>query len=230
MDNRSQRSLVKILLVGDSGVGKSALLLRYTDDIFTESFITTIGIDMKIKEVIIKEGEKSPQSGRPFGSIFRPYVLQIWDTAGQERFRTITTAYYRGADGILLVYDTTDETSLENLIDWVEEAKKEAYKEISVIVVGTKGEMKNPPFKSLPSILQTIETFVGNVEHIVCSSKTGDNVELVFQRLTEKINLKRKKGEKYTPEGPFASRYNSIISSSSLYKGEEEKKNRCCYV
>mmetsp|Transcript_38799 Transcript_38799/g.122288 ORF Transcript_38799/g.122288 Transcript_38799/m.122288 type:complete len:127 (-) Transcript_38799:624-1004(-) len=82
--------LVKLLLIGDSGVGKSCLLLRFSDDSFTTSFITTIGIDFKIR-TIEQEGKR--------------LKLQIWDTAGQERFRTITTAYYRGAMGILLVYD-----------------------------------------------------------------------------------------------------------------------------
>ncbi|KAH6755852.1 RAB GTPase-like protein 8 [Perilla frutescens var. hirtella] len=88
--------LIKLLLIGDSGVGKSCLLLRFSDGSFTTSFITTIGIDFKIRTVEL-DGKR--------------IKLQIWDTAGQERFRTITTAYYRGAMGILLVYDVTDESS-----------------------------------------------------------------------------------------------------------------------
>ena len=81
--------LVKLLLIGDSGVGKSCLLLRFSDDQFTASFITTIGIDFKIRTIEL-EGKR--------------IKLQIWDTAGQERFKTITTAYYRGAMGIMLVH------------------------------------------------------------------------------------------------------------------------------
>ncbi|KAL0138202.1 ras family-domain-containing protein [Mucor lusitanicus] len=88
--------LIKLLLIGDSGVGKSCLLLRFSDDSFTPSFITTIGIDFKIRTIEL-DGKR--------------IKLQIWDTAGQERFRTITTAYYRGAMGILLVYDVTDDKS-----------------------------------------------------------------------------------------------------------------------
>ncbi len=91
---------IKLLLIGDSGVGKSCCLLRFSEDSFTPSFITTIGIDFKIRTIEL-DGKR--------------VKLQIWDTAGQERFRTITTAYYRGAMGILLVYDVTDERSFNSV-------------------------------------------------------------------------------------------------------------------
>jgi Ras-related protein Rab-8A len=90
---------IKLLLIGDSGVGKSCCLLRFSEDSFTPSFITTIGIDFKIRTIEL-DGKR--------------VKLQIWDTAGQERFRTITTAYYRGAMGILLVYDVTDKRSFDS--------------------------------------------------------------------------------------------------------------------
>lgn len=90
---------IKLLLIGDSGVGKSCCLLRFSEDSFTPSFITTIGIDFKIRTIEL-DGKR--------------VKLQIWDTAGQERFRTITTAYYRGAMGILLVYDVTDQRSFDS--------------------------------------------------------------------------------------------------------------------
>ena len=95
--------LIKLLLIGDSGVGKSCLLLRFSDDAFNTSFITTIGIDFKIRTVEIDN---------------KRCKLQIWDTAGQERFRTITTAYYRGAMGIAVVYDITDEQTLVSVQGW----------------------------------------------------------------------------------------------------------------
>jgi len=118
--------LIKLLLIGDSGVGKSCLLLRFSDDSFTTSFITTIGIDFKIRTIEL-DGKR--------------IKLQIWDTAGQERFRTITTAYYRGAMGILLVYDVTDESSFNNIRNWIRNIEQHASDNVNKILVGNKADM-----------------------------------------------------------------------------------------
>merc|ERR1712159_656276 len=96
--------LFKLLLIGDSGVGKSCLLFRFADDTYQESYISTIGVDFKIRTVEL-EG--------------KTIKLQIWDTAGQERFRTITSSYYRGAHGIIVVYDVTDQESFNNVKTWL---------------------------------------------------------------------------------------------------------------
>jgi small GTP-binding protein len=96
--------LFKLILVGDSGVGKTCILVRFSEDAFNSTFISTIGIDFKIRTVDI-EGKK--------------IKLQIWDTAGQERFRSIMTCYYRGAMGIMLVYDVTAEKSFDNIRNWI---------------------------------------------------------------------------------------------------------------
>jgi len=125
--NASYDFLIKLLLIGDSGVGKSCLLLRFSDDSFTTSFITTIGIDFKIKTIEL-EGKR--------------IKLQIWDTAGQERFRTITTAYYRGAMGILLVYDVTDEQSFQNIRNWIRNIEQHAADGVDKILVGNKCDME----------------------------------------------------------------------------------------
>jgi len=108
------------------GVGKSCLLLRFSDGSFTTSFITTIGIDFKIRTIEL-DGKR--------------IKLQIWDTAGQERFRTITTAYYRGAMGILLVYDVTDESSFNNIRNWIRNIEQHASDSVNKILVGNKADM-----------------------------------------------------------------------------------------
>merc|ERR1719369_136578 len=94
----------KILLVGDSGVGKSCLLLRYTDDTYSESYTSTIGLDFMMKTVEV-DGKTCK--------------LQIWDTAGQERFKTTTASFYRGAHGIIIVYDVTNNETFENIRQWL---------------------------------------------------------------------------------------------------------------
>ena len=126
MSTTSYDFLIKLLLIGDSGVGKSCLLLRFSDDQFTPSFITTIGIDFKIKTIEL-DGKR--------------IKLQIWDTAGQERFRTITTAYYRGAMGILLVYDVTDEQSYQNIRNWIRNIEQHAADNVNKVLIGNKADM-----------------------------------------------------------------------------------------
>merc|ERR1712230_95286 len=120
---RNYDFLIKLLLIGDSGVGKSCCLLRFSEDSFTPSFITTIGIDFKIRTIDL-DGKR--------------VKLQIWDTAGQERFRTITTAYYRGAMGILLVYDVTDEKSFNNIRTWFSNVEQHASEGVNKILIGNK--------------------------------------------------------------------------------------------
>jgi Ras-related protein Rab-1A len=94
----------------EAGVGKTCLLLRFVDDRFSTSFITTIGIDFKVKHVTVAE---------------RIVKLQIWDTAGQERFRHITTSYFRGAEAVVLVYDVTDRDTFDHIADWVHQVVEE---------------------------------------------------------------------------------------------------------
>lgn len=113
--------LFKLLLIGDSGVGKSCLLLRFSDGTFNESFISTIGVDFKIKTIEL-DGKK--------------IKLQIWDTAGQERFQTITSSYYRGAHGIVLVYDITDPRSFENIHKWLKEIETHSGGSVLKLLVG----------------------------------------------------------------------------------------------
>ncbi|ROL47862.1 Ras-related protein Rab-13 [Anabarilius grahami] len=119
--------LFKLLLIGDSGVGKTCLIIRFAEDNFNSTYISTIGIDFKVKTIEV-EGKK--------------VKLQVWDTAGQERFKTITTAYYRGAMGIILVYDITDEKSFENIQNWMKSIKENASAGVSQMLLGNKCDIE----------------------------------------------------------------------------------------
>jgi len=107
-------------------VGKSCVLLRFADDAFTDSFISTIGVDFRFRT--IKIDKKSVK-------------LQIWDTAGQERYKTITSAYYRGADGIVMVYDVTSESSFAHVKDWLNEVNRYAAEDACKILIGNKSDL-----------------------------------------------------------------------------------------
>ncbi|KAK7945233.1 hypothetical protein WMY93_000961 [Mugilogobius chulae] len=120
--------LFKLLLIGDSGVGKTCVLFRFSEDAFNSTFISTIGIDFKIRTIEL-DGKK--------------IKLQIWDTAGQERFRTITTAYYRGAMGIMLVYDITNEKSFENIKNWIRNIEEHASSDVEKMVLGNKCDIND---------------------------------------------------------------------------------------
>ncbi|KAK8789868.1 hypothetical protein WA158_006648 [Blastocystis sp. Blastoise] len=119
---------LKLLMIGDSGVGKTCLLMQYASKTFIRTFITTIGIDFKIKTVNID------------GKVVK---LQIWDTAGQDRFRTITTSYFRGSHGILLVYDVTDRNSFNNVESWMEQIHTHADVNVNKVLIGNKCDLES---------------------------------------------------------------------------------------
>lgn len=170
---RSYDMIMKLLLVGDSGVGKSCLLLRFVEDKFNPSFITTIGIDFKIRTIEIN-GKR--------------IKLQVWDTAGQERFRTITTAYYRGAMGIVLVYDVTDSNTFENIRKWFSTVNQHANDDAQLMLVGNKADEDG---------IRTVTKQQGealanelNIPFIEASAKTNENVDEIFFQLATLIQEK----------------------------------------
>lgn len=167
---RNYDHLIKLLLIGDSGVGKSCLLLRFSEDSFTPSFITTIGIDFKIRTIEI-DGKR--------------IKLQIWDTAGQERFRTITTVYYRGAMGILLVYDVTDQKSFDNVKTWFGNVEQHASEDVNKILIGNKCDYDDKRVVSMEQG-QALADSLG-IPFVEASAKANINVEEAFLSLARQI-------------------------------------------
>ena len=127
-DQNNYELLYKIIIIGDTCVGKSNILSRYLKDEFREDSKSTVGVELGSKFLKVKGvGTK----------------LQIWDTAGQERYRSITSSYFKGSHGCFIVYDITNETSFEDVNKWYEQAQKESSKEVSIILVGNKCDLEN---------------------------------------------------------------------------------------
>jgi len=162
--------LFKLLLIGDSGVGKSCLLLRFADDTYTESYISTIGVDFKIRTIEL-EG--------------KTIKLQIWDTAGQERFRTITSSYYRGAHGIIVVYDITDQDSFNNVKQWLQEIDRYASESVNKLLVGNKCDLTTKRAVETQSAKDYADQL--GIPFLETSAKNSTNVEQAFITMAHEI-------------------------------------------
>lgn len=196
--------LFKLLLIGDSGVGKTCVLFRFSEDAFNSTFISTIGIDFKIRTIDL-DGKK--------------IKLQIWDTAGQERFRTITTAYYRGAMGIMLVYDITNEKSFDNIRNWIRNIEEHAAADVEKMILGNKCDMND---KRQVSTVRGQDLAVEyKVKFMETSAKNSTNVEEAFISLAR--DIKKKMDKKL--ENPSATSGETKIKVTA---DKPKNKKGCC--
>lgn len=205
---RNYDFLIKLLLIGDSGVGKSCCLLRFSEDSFTPSFITTIGIDFKIRTIEL-DGKR--------------VKLQIWDTAGQERFRTITTAYYRGAMGILLVYDVTDERSFNNIRTWFSNVEQHATEGVNKILIGNKCDWEEKRAVSTERGQQLADEL--GIPFMEVSAKSNINVEKAFYSLAADIKKRIVDTSRTEQGGASAQGVNVAETSGGIGNGMAGK---CC--
>jgi len=182
--------LFKILLIGDSGVGKSSILSRYADDTFSFDSHTTIGVDFKIKTVIHEN---------------KCIKLQIWDTAGQERFRTITTSYYRGSHAIIIAFDLTNYESFNNVKTWISEIDKHISNKIFMVLVGTKSDLVSKIGVTKEMIDNLCQVY--NLEYIETSAKKSININALFTHICDNLlvtpnNVTDKQMPKVKPSRP----------------------------
>ena len=168
--SENKELLYKILLLGDSSVGKTCFLMRYTDNTYQEIHMSTIGIDNKFKDVELEDGKK--------------VKIQIWDTAGQDRFRSITRNYYKGANGIVLIFDVTNKKSYENVKNWVKQIKEEVSSRVTIILVANKIDDVNHRIVTKEEG-EKIANECG-LMFFECSAKTGENIEHAFNELVKK--------------------------------------------
>ena len=188
----------KILLLGDTSVGKTCFLLRYTDKIFEESHISTIGLDYRLKSMTLKSGKN--------------IKLQIWDTSGQERFRAITKNYYKQAHGILLMYDITNDKTYSNIQKWITQIKEETSSNIVVFIIGNKIDLEKERVISYDDGKNLAEQY--QYPFFEASSKTAVNINEIFENIAEKVDEQFSK----------VVRKSSTIKKNKVYKA----KNRCC--
>mmetsp|Transcript_25323 Transcript_25323/g.65413 ORF Transcript_25323/g.65413 Transcript_25323/m.65413 type:complete len:233 (+) Transcript_25323:12-710(+) len=170
-EERRPDYLFKLCLIGDSGVGKSNMLSRFTRDVFHLESKSTIGVEFATR-CIQHEG--------------KVIKAQIWDTAGQERYRAITSAYYRGALGALLVYDISKRLTFDNVERWLSEIREQADPTIVVILVGNKCDLKNE--RQVPRDVAREFAVAHSLNFIETSALEGENVEEAFQQLLAEIH------------------------------------------
>jgi Ras-related protein Rab-1A len=161
--------MFKLVLIGNSGVGKTCLLLRFADDNFIDSYISTIGVDFRFRTITLDN---------------KKIKLQIWDTAGQERFRTITSAYYRGADGLILVYDVSSRDSFNAIEEWLADVDRYVEDKVVKIILGNKADLKEREVDS-----DEAQQFCDKLglEYFETSAKTADNVDAIFNHMAHKL-------------------------------------------
>ncbi len=191
----------KVLLLGDSTVGKTCFLLRYCDKTFQEAHLSTIGLDYRLKTIVLKSGKK--------------IKLQIWDTAGQDKYRSITRNYYKGAHGIILIYDVTNLQTYENVKNWIMSIREETTTNVVIYLAGNKIDVDEK--------LKEVKTENGqkiadeyNIKFYETSAKDGTNVNTVFEDLVQDIDDTFSK-----LEGT-----NKNETKNKLFNGKSQKK--CC--
>ena len=197
--------IIKLLTLGETEVGKTSIVLRYSDDKFHDNKIATIGIDFKIK--IIKKGDKKIK-------------VSIYDTAGQERFKNIVKHYYKGANGVLLIYDITKRDTFEKLEFWLEDLKENSdnLNNLFIYLIGNKNDLEERREVDFEEANKFAKE--KNIPYIEVSAKTGNNIKKLFDEmikgtLTKIITFEKKQNN-----------LNNSINLSFLENEETSSKNK----
>ena len=194
-------NLYKILLLGDTSVGKSCLLLRFCDNSFQEAHLTTIGLDFRLKTINLKDDRK--------------VKIQIWDTAGEDRFRSITRNYYKGAKGILLIFDVTDKETFTHVRDWIERIHEESPEGITICLVGNKIDMNESRVISNEEGKKIADEF--KIPYFETSAKSNIGVEEVFTYLVKEVDTIYMNEHK-----------EEVGKKTVLNQKTKNKKKKCC--
>ena len=198
----------KLLFLGDTSVGKTSLLIRYSDDIFDPESLPTLGVDVRYKYVTL-ENQK--------------IRLDIWDTAGQERFKNITKNYLNGANGIFFVCDITNGMSLDILKSWINDAKQNVSPDTEMVIVGNKIDLNDIREIKLESIKKLGEKY--QIEVFETSAKTGEGVEEIFIYMINKLFQNKDIGKVLPGDDEVTKRRGSYILKKESLQGKNAKNN-----
>ena len=170
MEKESYDLLFKLILIGDSCVGKSNILLKYLKNEFDPNSRATVGVEFGTKNIIINN---------------KKIKIQIWDTAGQERYRSITSAYYKGAKGALIVYDITRKCTFDNIDKWISDLKLNGDKNICIVILGNKSDLDDKREVSKGDGIKKSEMY--KTAFLETSALNGDNIGKAFDEIIEQI-------------------------------------------
>ena len=204
--------IFKLILIGNSGVGKSCILQRYMKHTFEETYKCTIGVDFLMKSLLIKD---------------KTVKLQLWDTAGQEKYKSMVSSYYRGANVALIVFDLTSHASFDALPIWIENYYKNGPEQKNIILIGNKKDL----IEERQVTQEEAETFseTNNMMYFETSAKEGDNIDYVFTFAAEKL-LEFYSSQNEADLKKRIEQTNQLQSQNFKEIRIEEHKKKCCYI
>lgn len=200
--------LYKMIIIGDSGVGKTNILSRYTKDQFSFDFRSTVGVEFGAKKIEM------------YGIKIKN---QIWDTAGQERYKSITSSYYKGAKGALVVYDITKRDTFINVSKWIGDLKMNGEKDVIIVLVGNKSDLNDDREVSIEEGIEFAKE--KNVLFVETSAFKSVNIEKAFTLIVEQLLKDFMKGGEYEQENIFDGHHVIDLVNSEDYS---RKKKGCC--
>ena len=216
MEDEEYSLIFKMILIGDSGVGKSNILSRYINNSFSETTRSTVGVELSAKVEEINNTK---------------IKIQIWHTAGQERYKSITKTYYKGAKGALIVYDITNKESFKNVDKWINDLKESGDDDVSILIVGNKCDLEASREVTTDEVKKKAELY--KMAYCETSALKGENIDNAFRTLikivVEKNEKKKNEEDKYGNKSNVIS--TGVTLETKIISEEKRPKNKygkCC--
>ena len=198
MEEEEEYSIIfKIILIGDTSVGKTNILSRYINDTFSETSKSTVGVELATKVEHYNN---------------KKIKIQIWDTAGQERYKSITTSYYKGAKGAFIVYDITKKESFKNVDKWIKDLKEFGDEDVTILIIGNKCDLEDEREVSIEEVKKKAELF--DIGYCETSALKAKNIDYAFQTLIKLVAEKMEKEK--NGENKYGNQSNVISTGVSL--------------